>query len=98
MDIGTALGRELGLSTTEINAVADWRATTDLSDDDKLVIELAEVLTMTPVTMPDGLKDRLDARFSETQIVELAHLIAWENCRARFNRAFGIEADGYTLP
>ena len=35
------------------------------------------------------------AEFSEKQVVELTQLIAWENARARFNRAFGIEPDGY---
>jgi hypothetical protein len=29
-------------------------------------------------------------------MVELASVIAWENFRARFNRGFGIEAEGFT--
>jgi hypothetical protein len=28
--------------------------------------------------------------------VELTSAIAWENFRARFNRGFGIEAEGFT--
>ena len=40
MDIGTALGRELGLPENKIAAVADWRETTALDDVEKLVLEL----------------------------------------------------------
>ena len=58
-------------------------------------MEFADVLSQTPVNVTDDLEQRLQSRFSEKQLVELANNIAWENCRARFNRAFRIEADGY---
>ena len=45
--------------------------------------------------MSDELRARLEAAFSEKQLVELAHTIAWENARARFNRTFAIQPDGY---
>jgi len=90
-----ALGRALGLSDAAIDAVADWRASPVLDDRERLVVEFADALTSTPVVVADDVADRLDATFSQRQQVELAHAIAWENCRARFNRAFGIEADGY---
>lgn len=97
MDIGTALGRELGLLKNKIAAVADWRATTALDDVEKLVLELAEALTATPVTVDEELRRRLQRGFTQRQLVELANLIAWENCRARFNRCFDIQPDGYNL-
>ena len=75
--------------------MADWRASPHLDDDERLVIEFAHTLSVTPVVMTDDLDERLRRRFSEKQVVELAHLIAWENCRARFNRALRIEPDGY---
>jgi len=37
-DIGTALGRELGIDQDTIDAVADWRATDKLNDVEKMVI------------------------------------------------------------
>jgi len=33
------------------------------------------------------------AHSTDQQLVEFTFLIAWEQCVARFNRAFGIEAD-----
>ncbi len=59
------------------------------------MIEFADTLSRTPVEMSDELLACLRSEFTEKQVVELANNIAWENCRARFNRAFLIEADGY---
>lgn len=58
-------------------------------------MEFADVLSRTPVVVSPDLKTRLEAELSEKQVTELAHLIAWENSRARFNRGLGVEADGY---
>jgi alkylhydroperoxidase family enzyme len=38
----------------------------------------------------------LCGEFSEHELVELSAVIGWENSRARFNRAFGIESEGYS--
>lgn len=64
---------------------------------EKLVLELAEALTATPVTVDEELRRQLQRGFAQRQLVELASLIAWENCRARFNRCFDIQPDGYNL-
>lgn len=75
--------------------MADWRATTALTTPEKMVCELAEALTHTPADVSADLRARLEVEFSPKQLVELAHTIAWENARARFNRTFGVEPDGY---
>lgn len=67
----------------------------ELSDDERLVIEYADVLSRTPVGVSDDLRARMNAEFSEKQIVELTNEIAWEHARARFNRGLGIESDGF---
>ena len=62
---------------------------------EKLVIEYAESLTLTPATVTDELRAQLRDTFSDKQLAELTNFITWENARARFNRGFGIEAEGY---
>lgn len=52
-------------------------------------------MTATPVVVPDDLFDALKARFTPKQLVELTSAIAWENYRARFDHAFGIESEGF---
>jgi alkylhydroperoxidase family enzyme len=53
-------------------------------------------LTQTPADVGDELFSALRAQFSEPQLVEIAGAIAWENNRARFNRTFAIEAEGFS--
>jgi len=53
-------------------------------------------MTQTPVDIPDEVFEELRQHFNEPQMVELTAMIAWENYRARFNHAFGIEAQGFS--
>jgi hypothetical protein len=53
-------------------------------------------LTQTPANVPEELFTSLREHFDPRQMVELTTAIAWENFRARFNRGFGIEAEGFT--
>ena len=66
------------------------------SDTEKLVLEYADAMTHTPVEVPDALFSKLREKFSEVQMVELTATLAWENYRARFDHAFGVEAEGFT--
>lgn len=61
---------------------------------EKLVLTLTVAMTRIPATVDDELFAALRAEFSEEQLVELATAIAWENHRARFNRVFGLAAEG----
>jgi alkylhydroperoxidase family enzyme len=60
------------------------------------VLGYADAMTRTPVEVQDALFARLRERFSESQLVELTSAIAWENYRARFDHAFGIEGENFT--
>ena len=59
------------------------------------MLRYAEAMAHTPVEVPDELFHALEKHLTETQLVELTSAIAWENYRARFNRPFGIEAEGF---
>ena len=67
-----------------------------LNDTEKLALRYADAMTDTPVAVPDALFAELKKRFDERQLVELTSAIAWENYRARFDHAFGIEAEGFS--
>ena len=43
----------------------------------------------------DPIFEELKQHFNTVQIVELTAMIAFENLRARFNRALHVEADGF---
>ncbi len=66
------------------------------TEDEKLVLRLAVQLTRIPADVGDPLYATLRSRFSERELVELTAAIAWENYRARFNRTFKVEAEGFS--
>lgn len=63
---------------------------------EKLVLDYTVAMTRTPVEVPDAMFDSLRRHFNDAQLVELTAAIAWENYRARFDHALGIEAQGYS--
>lgn len=68
----------------------------NFSDLERLVLEYADAMTRIPVEAPDALFARLRERFSDAQLVELTSAIAWENYRARFDHALGIEGENFS--
>ena len=66
------------------------------SELEKRVLRYAAALTRTPADVPEELFNSLREHFNPQQLVELTAAIAWENFRARFNRGFGVEAEGFT--
>ena len=50
----------------------------------------------TPARIDEALWQELRRQFDEPQIVELASALAWESYRARFNRVFDVEAEGFS--
>jgi alkylhydroperoxidase family enzyme len=88
----------VGISDEQIRNL-NWYAESNLFDaDEKLVLEFADAITATPARVPPELRQRLEKRFSTPQLVELSAAIAWENYRARSNRVFGFESEGFYKP
>ena len=77
-------------------ALADFEASAALSELEKLVLRYAVAVTLTPVEVSEELFRSLKPHFTNRQLVELTSAIAWENYRARFDHAFGIEAEGFS--
>jgi len=73
-----------------------YKESSNFSDLEKLVLDYTVAMTETPAEIPDRLFNSLRKHFNEAQLVELTAAIAWENYRARFNHAFGLEAQGFS--
>ena len=56
---------------------------------------VADRLTATPADVSDEVYAAIVKLAGEEGVVELASAIAWENYRARFNRAFEVENEGF---
>jgi 4-carboxymuconolactone decarboxylase len=89
------VGRTAGVHEDQLIALPDFEKSTAFNDVEKLVLRYAAAMTNTPVEVPEELFEALRGHFNERQLVELTSAIAWENYRARFDHAFGIEAEGF---
>lgn len=90
------MGRASGITTAQIANLSNYPTDFNFSELERLVLEYADGMTRTPVEVSDALFARLRERFSDPELVELTSAIAWENYRARFDHAFGIEAENFT--
>lgn len=95
IDIGSAIAAAVGISETQLRDLPRYRDSDQFDADETLVLEVAEAMTRTPAEFPDGLRERLSARFGETAAVELLATVAWENQRGRLNQALGVRPSGY---
>src|SRR5262245_14275613 len=96
MDITSALSRQAGiLSDRELAELPHYRTSDAFGELDRQVIEFAERLSTTPADVPDALYAEIRRAIGDDALVELACQIAWENFRARFNRTFDVQAQGY---
>jgi alkylhydroperoxidase family enzyme len=90
------VGRALGITEQQLADLPRFDTSSAFDELDRLVLRYAVAMTDTPVEVPDELFGALRARLDERQLVELTSAIAWENYRARFDHAFGIESMGFT--
>ena len=79
-----------------MEALPRYESSALFSETEKLALEYADAMTQTPVEVPDALFAKLREKFTDAQLVELTATLAWENYRARFDHAFGVEAEGFT--
>lgn len=96
IDLGSEVARRWGLTDEELLALAQYHSSPVFSEVDKLVLDYAEGMSRTPVDVPAGLVQRLREHLTDAQLVELTHVVALENLRARFNLALGIQAAGFS--
>jgi len=96
MDIGSEYARRTGLSEAQLLALHDAEASGLFDADELLVITYARAMSVTPAEVDDELIVALRERYGDRGILELTHLVAWENARARTNAALGVGAGGFS--
>ncbi len=86
----------MGITDEQLRGLPDHGSSPAFSEVERLVLRYTDAMTRTPVEVPDGLFVALRARFDEAQVIELSSAIAWENYRARFDHALGVESEGFS--
>jgi 4-carboxymuconolactone decarboxylase len=90
------VGRKQGITEQQLLDLSHFEASSAFSELEKLVLRYAVAMTQTPVEVSDELFAELRRHLNPQQMVELTSAIAWENFRARFDHAFGMEAEGFS--
>jgi 4-carboxymuconolactone decarboxylase len=90
------VGRKLGVTEQQLMDLTNFETSPAFNEVERLVLRYATAMTETPVEVSDELFAQLHSHFQPRQLVELTSAIAWENYRARFDHAFGIEAEGFS--
>jgi alkylhydroperoxidase family enzyme len=90
------VGRATGLTERDLADLSSYETSDAFDEDDRLVLRFATLMTATPAEVPDELRAELVERFGPAAVAELAAAIAWENHRARLNRALGVRAVGFS--
>jgi len=96
LDFASSISEEAGVGEDDLRELPTYWSSDRFSELEKLVLDYATGISRSPVDVPDELFDRLRSQLDEGQLVELTHMIALENYRARFNWAFGIEGQDFS--
>jgi alkylhydroperoxidase family enzyme len=96
MDIGSAVGRAAGVTEEQLRDLPRYRESAAFTAIERTVLDYAAAMTAAPVEVSEALFAELRRHFDAEQLVELTAAIAWENYRARFDHALGIEAQGFS--
>lgn len=96
LDIGSWVARtKHGVTEEELLHLHRHDEAPCFSAADRVAFDLAEAMTNTPITVDDALWSRLREHYSDDEIVDLVHIVAWENYRSRFNIGLGLGPDGF---
>jgi AhpD family alkylhydroperoxidase len=96
MDFGYYMAHDEGLDEAKVREVPRWRQSDVFTPVERDVMEYAEAMSVTPLTVDDDLSHRLQGALGLEAFVELTQLIALENMRSRFNSAAGLQAQGFS--
>ncbi len=94
-DIGSQQALAWGVGQEQVNDLYRYRQSPHFDETERLVLDLAVGMTLTPVQVSDELFAELRSRFDDAELVELVNLIAVENLRSRFNAAFKLPSVGF---
>ncbi|MGH9242953.1 MAG: carboxymuconolactone decarboxylase family protein [Acidimicrobiales bacterium] len=96
LDLGYFQAHHKGLDVAKARELPRWRESEVFTPLERSVMEYAEAMSQTPLTVTDELSARLLDQLGAPAMVELTAFIGMSNQMARANVALGIEAQGFS--
>lgn len=95
LDLGYFQAHNEGLDVAKAREVPRWRESDVFTPLERDVLEYAEAMSQTPLTVTDELSARLLEQLGAAGLIELTAFAALANQMARANVALGIEGQGF---
>ena len=95
LDFGYFAAHSKGLRVDKLKEVPRWRESGVFTPVERRVLEYAEAMSVTPLTVTDAMADALRVDVGVDGFVELTMMVAVENERSRFNSALGLTSQGF---
>ena len=89
------MGREGGLPSEKLHALADYPTSAHFTDRERVALEYADRMTLSEADVDDDSFARISSLYSDEEIIELTATIAFENFLSKFHRALRVEAQGF---
>jgi alkylhydroperoxidase family enzyme len=96
LDFGYFMAHNDGLELAKVREVPRWRESDVFTPLERDVLEYAEAMSTTPLTVTDEMTAHLLDQLGAPAVVELTQMVALENMRSRFNSAAGLQSQGYS--
>ena len=96
LDLGYFMAHNEGLDETKAREVPRWRESGVFTPLERDVMEYAEAMSQTPLTVTDELSARLLDQLGAPALVELTAFVALANLFARSNIALGVTSQGFS--
>ncbi len=95
IDFGQSVAAGEGLLPRKMAEIMTYADNALFSPAERIALEYAEAMTRLESDVSDDLFARLRQHFDDREIVELTAAIATENMYNRFNKALGVESQGF---
>ena len=84
------------MTEDQLRGLSDFESSPAFTEGERGALRYEDSMTATPLEVPEHVFEGLRSHYDDAQIVELTSSIAWQNYRARFDHALGVEAEGFS--
>ncbi|MFF2085261.1 carboxymuconolactone decarboxylase family protein [Nocardia sp. NPDC058176] len=95
LDFNYFMAFNRGLDMDKAQQIPRWRESEVFTPLERDVLEFAEAMSQTPLTVTDELVARLRDQLGAAAVIELSSVIGFANLTTRGNVALGIESEGF---
>lgn len=95
MDLGCQVAKLQDIGQSTVASLDRFETSSKFTEKERAALALCDAMSATPCRVEDALFERVSRHFSQRELVGLTAVIAWENYRARVNRAFALAPEGF---